>query len=388
MSKKIQELNNQIEQLKAQARDFVEANDMEKAKAKAEEAKNLKEQLDLLIELEGLETNNNAGVPAGEIKDQKEKDELYKKAFMKAFRGSKLTADEMNNLSIGEVKDALSPKTDDDGGYLVPKDIQTAINQFKRTLPELEGLIEVIPTNLSTGTRVFEKVATMTPLDNITDETADINDMGSPKFEQITYTIKDYAGWMPIPNNLLADSDQNIVEYLKQWIARKSVVTRNSLILALLGTLTKSTFADWKALKKALNVTLDPMLSANAVILTNQDGFQYFDTLVDGNNRPLLKEDVTQAGQKLLFSKKIVVVPNSVLPTTGTTTKLAPCVTGDLRELAKMFERQGHLIKTTDIGGTAFRKNRTEIRVIEREDVVKFDSGAVVYGQIDVTATV
>lgn len=388
MSKKIQELNNQIEQLKAEAREFVEANEMEKARAKADEAKKLKEQLDLMIELENLETNNSTGIPVGELKDQKEHEDLYKNAFMKAFKGSKLTADELNHLSIGEVKDAVSPKTDADGGYLVPKDIQTAINQYKRTLPELEKLVEVIPTNLPSGTRVFEKIATMTPLENITDENADINDMGSPQFEQIAYAIKDYAGWMPVPNNLLADSDQNIVEYLKQWIARKSVVTRNSLILALLGTLTKTAFADWKSLKKALNVTLDPMLSANAVILTNQDGFQYFDTLVDGNNRPLLKEDVTQAGQKILFSKPVAVVPNSVFPTTGTTTKNAPCVVGDLREFVKMFERQGHLIKTTDVGGTAFRKNRTEIRVIEREDVVKFDGGAIVYGEIDVTATV
>jgi HK97 family phage major capsid protein len=388
MSKKIQELNNQIEQLKAEAREFVEANDMEKARAKADEAKNFKEQLDLMIEVEAIETNNSNGVSAGEIEDKDEQEKLYKNAFMKVFRGKKLTSDELKDLSIGEVKDAMSPKTDEDGGYLVPKDIQTAINQYKRALPELENLIEVIPTNLSSGTRVFEKLATMTPLENITDETADIDEIDSPKFEQISYTIKDYAGWMPIPNNLLADSDQNIMDYLKQWIARKSVVTRNSLIITLLKTLTKTTFADWKALKKALNVTIDPMLAANSVILTNQDGFQYFDTLVDGNNRPLLKEDVTQEGQKLLFSKPIVVVPNSVFATTGTTTKLAPCVVGDFRELAKMFERQGHLIRTTDIGGTAFRKNRTEIRVIEREDVVKFDGNAVVYGEIDVTATV
>lgn len=386
MSKRLMELKNQLEQLKAEARQLVEEGRMQEARAKADEAKSIADEIKLIEDLEALEIN--AAVPLNVQKEQKEQDEAYKNAFMKAFRGKKLSADELNVLAIGEVKNALSTGTNEDGGYLIPKDIQTAINQFKRTLPELEKLIEVIPTNLPSGSRVFEKVATMTPFENITDETADTPEMASPQFEQITYQIKDYAGWMPIPNNLLADSDQNITNYLTGWIARKSVVTRNSLILALLGTLTKTTFADWKAIKKAFNVTLDPMISANAVSVTNQDGFQYLDTLVDGQGRPLLKDDITQPTQKLLFGKPVVVVPNAILPTTGTTTKKAPFVVGDLREFAKMFERQGHLIRTTDIGGTAFRKNRTEIRVIEREDVVKFDGSAVVYGEIDVTSVV
>lgn len=117
-------------------------------------------------------------------------------------------------------------------------------------MPQLESLINIIPVNRASGSRVFEKIATMTPLANITDDTADIEDMGSPQFENIQYAIKDYAGWMPVPNDLLDDSDQNIINYLTGWIARKSVVTRNSLILTLLATLTKTTFADWKAIKR------------------------------------------------------------------------------------------------------------------------------------------
>lgn len=385
MSKKKLELKNQIEQLKAEARQLVEENKLEEAKAKAEEAKNLKKQLDLLDEIDEMEVNDGMELSKGEMKDEKEKENLYKNAFLKAFRGKALTAEERN---IIEVKNAMTEATDADGGLLVPQDVQTAINEYKRTLPRLEALINIIPVTTLTGSRVFEKIATMTPFENITDDTADIPDMGSPQFEKVSYAVKKYAGWMPIPNDLLADSDQNILNYLKTWIARKSVVTRNSLIISLLGTLTKVDFADWKAIKKAINVTLDPMLAAGATIVTNQDGFQYLDTLTDGQNRPLLKPDVTQPSNQLLFGKPIVIVPNTILLTTGTTTRKAPLIVGNLIELITMFERQGYQIASTNIGGTAFRKDRTELRCIEREDIKLIDNAAAVYGQIDVTSVV
>ncbi|MBV4417200.1 phage major capsid protein [Clostridium tyrobutyricum] len=330
---------------------------------------------------DGTELSGNSAKQQKEDKEQKKS--LYKGAFLNAIRqrGSVNSEDQ-------KILDAMTPSTPADGGLLVPQDIQTSINQYKRTLAELEPLINSIPVTTSSGSRVFEKIATMTPLENITDDTADINDMGSPQFENITYAIKDYAGWMPVPNDLLNDSDQNITDYLTQWIGRKSVLTRNTLILDILNTLSKTAFADWKAIKKAINVQLDPMLSAGANIITNQDGYQYLDTLTDEEKRPLLQPDVQNPGGNKLFGKSIIVVPNSTLTTTGTDTKLAPLIVGNLVELITMFERQGHQIASTNIGGTAFRKNRTEIRVIEREDVKMIDKAAAVYGQVDVTTVV
>ncbi|HEX2927944.1 MAG TPA: phage major capsid protein, partial [Ruminiclostridium sp.] len=167
--------------------------------------------------------------------------------------------------------------------------------------------------------------------------------------------------------------------------AKKSVVTRNSLILAVINALAPKTFTDWKAVKKALNVTLDPAFAANAAIFTNQDGYQLMDTWTDAQNRPLLKPDVTQPGGNTLFGKPIVVIPNSQLPTTGTTTKLAKVIVGDMAEMMVLFERQGHLIASTNIGGMAFRRNTTEVRVIEREDLKTVETDAVTVGQLDVT---
>ena len=55
---------------------------------------------------------------------------------------------------------------------------------------------------------------------------------------------------MPVPNDLLKDSDQNIMAYLTKWIGKKSVVTRNTLILAIMDAIDATAFADYKAIKK------------------------------------------------------------------------------------------------------------------------------------------
>lgn len=389
MSKELRELLNKLSNLQDQASELmnkegITASDI---KAKTEEIKTIKAAIEAQKILdEGKEFTPDGIELTGTIakEQKKEKEDMknkYQKAFLNAFRGKNTNEDI-------KIVNAMTPATGADGGLLVPQDIQTAINQYKRSLPQLESLINIIPVNTSSGSRVFEKIATMVPLANITDLAADITDMGSPSFENVPYAIKDYAGYMPVPNDLLDDSDQNIIDYLTGWIARKSVVTRNSLILTLLGTLTKTTFADWKAIKKAINITLDPMLAAGAAIVTNQDGYQYLDTLTDVQNKPLLQPDLTNPGAVKFSGKSVITVPNTVLTTTGTTTKLAPMIVGNLVELVTMFERKGHQVASTNVGGTAFQKNRTEIRVIEREDVKLIDNAAAVYGQIDVTSIV
>ncbi len=385
MTKKERELRAQLTQVTNEARQLAEENKMPEAKVKAEEAKALKEQIELLSELENLESGSGREV-GGEntAKDEAEQEKEYKNAFMKTFRNKKLSSDERNIL---EARNAMSEGSPADGGLLVPQDIQTRINERKRALPDLTNLIYIEQVNTNTGTRVFEKIATMTPFTNLTPEVVtDIADMGNPQFESVSYAIKNYAGWLPISNDLLQDSDQAIMNYLSNWISKKSVVTRNGLLLALLGVMGKIALSDWKTLKKVINVTLDPMLAAGAVILTNQDGFQLMDTWVDGQNRPLLKPDITNPSAYTFGGKPIIVAPNSVLATTGTTTKLAPTIIGTLTELAAMFERQGYQIKSTDVGGSAFRRNNTELRVIEREDFKTIDTAAAVYGQLDVTS--
>lgn len=325
------------------------------------------------FDAKGVEVTENS-VPTPEKKKS-----THLHAFLNAVR-RKATPEDI------EIINSMTPAVPEDGGYIIPEDIQTAINLYKRELLSLKDLVTVNPTTAAKGSRVYEKIATMAPLTKITDLTADIADAGSPKFEVVNFAIEDYAGIMSIPNDLLNDTDVNLMNYIAQWIARKSVVTSNSLINAIMVVVSPTVFANYKAIKKAYNVTLDAMLSAGALIVTNQDGFQYLDTLEDGNGKPMLQPSIADATKLMFGNHEVKVYSNSTLPTTGTTTKLAPMYVGNFKEAIHYFEKGSYQIDATNVGGTAFVKNQTQVRVIEREDVVAVDTSALIHGTIDVTS--
>jgi HK97 family phage major capsid protein len=384
VNKKEQELRQNVADLKAAAEAFMNENKHEEAKAKLAEAKEAKAALDNYLEAQNIvvpEPVNEGGIQ--QMEDQTKKTVAYKDVFLKALRKKELNSEEMSVLQ--EFKAAMVEGTNADGGYIVPEDISTRINELKQTVDNLEQYVTVEPVSTNKGQRTLEVRADSTPfakMDELGNPTA-MADMGNPQFSRVPFAIEDFAGFMPISNDLLNDTDQNLMSYIERWIAKKSKATRNSLILAQLNSLAKTAFADYKAIKTALNVTLDPAHAQNAVVMTNQDGFNYLDQLEDADNRPLLQPDPTSPTRKLLFGKPVVVLSNKTIATDGT--GLAPVIVGDLKEAVVLFDRQQISIDMTKEGGNAWRSNSTELRAIEREDVVLWDDEAVVYGQIDVT---
>ena len=81
---------------------------------------------------------------------------------MKAIRGQHLSQEEASVME--EYKAALSENTGKDGGYIVPEDITTTINQLKQTVDSLEQYVNVQPVSTNKGARTLEKRAASTPL--------------------------------------------------------------------------------------------------------------------------------------------------------------------------------------------------------------------------------
>src|SRR5690606_37068913 len=132
----------------------------------------------------------------------------------------------------------------------------------------------------------LEKDEDMTPL-QVVDEYQPLPEMDNPKFVSVSYRLAKRAGYLPITNELLRDSDQNILAYVTDWIARKVVVTRNTLIVQILDTLAAKALAGLDDIKRVLNVDLDPAISRTAVVITNQDGYNWLDTQKDNQGRYL-----------------------------------------------------------------------------------------------------
>lgn len=288
------------------------------------------------------------------------------------------------NAVRSKFKNAMSEGSQTDGGYTVPQDIQTQINELRESKDALQTLVTVEPVNTLSGSRVFKARAQQTGFVEVPEGDI-IGEKATPQFTNLDYKVKKYAGFFKVTNELLKDSDQAITDTLIRWIGDESRVTRNKLILTELGKKAKTAIASVDDIKDVLNVTLDPAFRYTSSIVTNQDGFNWLDKLKDGDGNYLLQPSVTAPTGKQLFGVPVVVVSNKDLPTD---TGKAPIIIGDLKEAVVLFDRQTTEIMASDVAMDAFETDKTLFRAIEREEVKTRDAEAFVYGHVDVTPVV
>lgn len=310
----------------------------------------------------------NKGISANGIDSQ-----AYENAFVSFLKG---------NVSIDEkitIQAALSSATDADGGLLIPKDQETQVIELARDYSSLRDLVNVEPVSTLTGTRVIEVEGEYTPFAEVT-EGSKLSDIENGQFKAIAYSCKTYGGILPIPNNLLKDNKGNLLQHVNKWFAKKKVATENKVIVDVINTFNKTAMTGIDDIKTAINVTLDPAISVNAIVVTNQTGFNELDKMKDTDGNYLLQPDPTKPTQKLLKGREVKVYPDKVLA--NDTTK-APIIIGNFKKAITLFDRELLAIKSTDIGAGAFETNTTKVRGSLRMNAQKFDEKAIVFLQLD-----
>lgn len=377
MNKKIRALIEVIKAKNEQAKSFLdgESKDIEKANALFNEIEILKSELE--AEKKALE---NDKIAAGQKFDERESEKGKETNSTEKFA---------NDIKLLATK-KLSEGVNDDGGYTVPEDIQTKINQYKTADFSFEDYIDKESVTTAKGSRIYQKKTDVTGFSKV-DEGSDFAEIAEPKFEKQTFEITEKGGVLAVTNSLLRDTAENIENVIVEWFAKNRRATINNDVLTLLATKTKTAITDVvKGLKKVVNVTLGAAYAGTSKIYTNDDGVDLLDNLVDTNGRPLLNPIPTEP-KKLQLSVgarviEIVNVPNSVLKTTG---KKIPFVVGDLHEAIKRFDRQSLEIKGSDIASVgslnAFSQNLTLFRGIMRDDTKLKDNDAFVYCEYTVT---
>lgn len=425
MNKKLRKLLNQINGVKTEIKNLVDAGDLDGAEAKKAELVDLQREFDILkdIEDEALEDVAENAAPVDGRSSVAE--------FANAFR-------ELPNTNM------LREGANDDGGYTVPQDVQTKINQYKDAHRSMRTLCTVETVKTNKGSRVYQTKTAVGGFDEV-DENGLIQAIEPPKFEQIGYTIKDYAGYMPVTNDLLKDSDANIERVVVDWIGRNSLATDNRKILALIAAKAATQLSGVNGIKHEINVTLGSAYRANARIVTNDDGLDYLDTLEDEMGRPYLNPDPTANNViKLRVGATAIIVevfPNADMPSadvyeltsdvalddsktyyerTGSGTdespyvyaavetpdvsdiatyyeitgKKIPFVLGDLKEAFHIYDRQQTTLyasndaAVSDASGkvvyNAFAQRGRLYRADMRADYKTIDSGAFVNGYIQI----
>lgn len=385
MNKKMRELLNKIAQKRMNARDFMdgENKDLEKAAALMDEADELQKEYDL-----------EARMYAAEKEDNTPTDEEV--AEEKANKQEKNVIKEVAN-AIRRVAKTLNEGTGTEGGYTVPADIVTKIQELRETKFSLEELVTVESVSTMSGERTYKTRKQKKGFTKVGEKSA-ISSVEGPAFSRIKYAIEKYAGYLPITNELLEDSDENLVNTVLAWLADESRVTRNNLILAAIRTKeAKAIDAGIKGIKTVLNKDLGQAFKPTSVIVTNDDGLDYLDQLEDNNGRPLLNPDPTNSAN-IQLRAGATVVPIKVIPNDdmATSESKIPFLIGDFKEGIVLFDRKKINIMTSNtavVGSgedeiNAFEDDCTIFRGIEREDVEVRDTKAFENCYIDLTAVV
>ena len=311
----------------------------------------------------------------------------YARAFAYAIKNGISRKAGFGNEKLKILYDALSEGGGDpvgtDGGFLVPIDIDNQIRELRRELNPLAALFTEESVTAPTGWRVID-TAPSTGMPSVDELGTLSNNADQPAFAKVQYTLGKYGMRLPVSNELLSDEVANLMAYISRWFARKLVLTENGLLLTALKTLTPSaltsgTITPDSAIKTILNKSLDPAISASAVIMTNQSGFDALDQITDDMGRGLLQPDPTNATLKRMYGRQVVAVSDAQLPNSSDKPEF---FIGDFREFATLFRKDGFEVASTDIGGDAWAKDLTEVRGIARLCVTKFDTAAVVRRQL------
>lgn len=368
--KKSVELKKELETLRNEITALKDNGKIEEAHAKLNSLKDLENRIKEAETEEALTAmNKGTKTPLG-TNEEMDVNRIYNRVLL----GKSITEEEKQFLNEAGTPGQVEA-TDGKGGYLVPTEQFNQIKDLRRNFVSLKPYCNVIPVNSLKGTMPVEttNIGKLIAFDELNEiNKSDID------FSQISYLVADYGDIIPISNTLLSDEKANLTGYIGRRFTKKAVNTENEKILSILKTLTAKAIANYSGINTALNVDLDPAISQNAIIITNQTGFNYLDNLTDKQGRPLLEVNLQNTTQKMFKGRQIIVLSDALLPMD--TTK-APIYVGDMTEFVTFFDREGlELAISTEAG---FTKNATFIRAIERFDVKKVDRDAMVCLELD-----
>lgn len=377
MNKKMREIKAQMDVLNEEATKALEAKDLEGAENKLAEIENLEREYKIA---EKLFKGDKAEV-TDEVVNQVNGSKTTS-AFAQAIRN--LVTNKLNETTLG------------DGGYTVPEEIITKVQKFIENEESLVDEVTVKNVKTNKGSETYKARGQYNGFGAIT-EGGKIPKAGKPQFKRIDWAIEKYGGYMPVTNELLEDSDEDIEALMIEWLGNESRVTRNNLILAIVNKKAQKDLKNLDGIKHELNVTLGAKFKSISKIITNDDGLQYLDTLKDQNGRDLL-QPMPNEPTKVQLRAGSTVIPvkvysNDTIPT-GEGGKV-PFIIGSLKEGVKLYNRKGLTLLTskTAVVGTgedalnAYEEDLTLIRGIERLDVESRDEEAFVNGYIIVTET-
>ena len=274
--------------------------------------------------------------------------------------------------SKGEERDGV---TTVNAAAVVPSEVIGEVFDLKRSNYNLAQYATV--KTVSNGQGQYPVATNQQAVLATKEELAEIADVDADMFTQVDYKVETRAGKIALSNEVVEDSEVPIVQEVKDQLAKLVENTDNKHIVDLLKTFTKKAIATLDELKQIHNVVLDPAL--DKMIILNQSGFNYLDTLKDSDGRYILQPDVTAPSGKSLFGMPVVLIADALFtnPKAGT----FPMIMGDIAQ--SVFVARRNQVTTQ---WEKFDYYSQGLAVIVRNDYKKIDENASVYIELTPTA--
>lgn len=380
MNKRMRELRTLIESKIKEARALMsgENKDVEKATQIMNEVDGLEAEFDIEKKIFEAEKNDVEDEAEEAVEEKAKKDANAE--FAKAARAG--------------FPKAMNEGTAADGGYTVPEDIVTKIERYRDAKFSLRSLVHVVPVKTKSGARTFKQRKTRTGFAKVL-ENGKFAAGVTPQFERLAWNVDKYGGYFVLTDEVIEDSDENLVNIVVEDIGEEARITDNVQILTEITTIDKTNLSDIDGIKNAVNVTLGQAFADSSSIITNDNGLQYLDTLTDSNGNALLKASPVDPLKRFLavgFRQiPLVVVPNSDLANfTVSNASVIPFIIGDLYEGVVLWDRRQITLLQSNVaaveGYNAFEQGGRIIRADMRADYTLRDSAAIVVGYINPNA--
>ena len=373
MNKKMRQLQALMMQKSKEAQALLEGENKDLAQAEAllDEIDALQKEFDIEARLEQA---NKAGVP--EEPEQPKKVSGFKAIAKLLTR--KALADEEKALITGD-------GAADGENLLVPEDVKAEINELRKTYKSAKHLVTVETTDALAGSVNYEDGAPA-GLTEFADGEA-IAEETNPKFVAKKFAIRHFGKLIPVSRILIGAEKAGLMGYINRWFLKNAIISENNEIFETLKAGynggTPKTVNGWKALKKSINVDLDPSCLIDGVIITNQSGFAALDEEEDKDGRPVLHPNPANPTEKLFQGLRIEVFPDAQLPNIDATH--FPLIYGSTKAGATFVEHKGLEFNVSE--HYLFGKNQNCIRVIEGFDVMSTDTSAYIYGSFSASTS-
>ena len=221
----------------------------------------------------------------------------------------------------------------EDAEVLIPEEIIYQPRDEIYTEQDLEQYINQVSVSTPTGKypimlRTQEKMHTV----------AELNEnprLQNPQFNEVTWNVQTYRGYIPISQEALDDSAVDLVALVARHILRIVLNTTNSLVAPLIKSYQPAIAKNLDDLKKLDEIMLDPAYQRQFYM--SRTMYYYLDTLKDSHGDYILQPDVTSPSGKVLFGIPIVRINDNLI---GDYNGQMVCFFGDMKAAITKFNRK------------------------------------------------